>query len=303
MGASSNLARLHGERIGHLSRYDSTDLLREELSAIAGLLQPAPAKFAFRKAFFGSGGKQEHWDTYAAPLLEAAAAAPDPSQPHTPPQAAVSPADDALAADSQLTVAESAPASLDMAAGVDADRAQMLDDPESPREEDLPWQQLTAELAEADDDEAEESAEPEPAGDDVDEQAEDAVELSNDSSLSVSQIAQHGLAVKVEGSFGAGQYGGSRFLDEVGNAVEAGTSGVLLDLSGLSTLRPDSTAPILAAQIKVQAVGGQLAIVRPSGSPAAILDATGLTQRIDCFDDENSALEFLMPVCEGAPIA
>ncbi|MFQ5808744.1 MAG: hypothetical protein ACE5JM_03905 [Armatimonadota bacterium] len=291
MAASANLARLHGERIGHLSRYDSTDLLREELAAVAGLLQQAPVKFAFRKAFFGAGGKEEHWEKYASPLLETtASAAPLPA----PVQDAASLSDDVPAGEPVLSEPEAPPTAED-ALQVPTTDAQMVDDPETP-EEDLPWDQLTAELAEAEETAEVNAGEQTTAG----EMAE--TSLSDECSLDVSQMADRGIAVKVKGSFGAGEYGGSRFLEEVTNAVQAGAAGVLLDLSRLSALRPDCSAPILACQIKLQSVGGRLAVVQPPDDTFAILDATGLTERVECFADEADAVAYLQPVCENTPV-
>jgi len=296
MAASANLARLHGERIGHLSRYDSTDLLREELAAVAGLLQAAPIRFAFRKAFFGAGGKEEHWDRYAAPLLEARTSAPAASPLSPSAQEAVPGPDLVTVAEPMLPPSEPMVLMGEDALDAQPDEPDVTGDAEV-KEEELPWDQLTAELAETED-----SAEDASRADLVVEKTSDATELSHDCSLSVSQIAEHGLAVKVEGSFGAGEYGGSRFLEEVSNAVQAGAAGVMLDLSRLSALRPDCSAPILACCLKLQGVGGRFAVVQPPCDTLAILDATGLTERVDCFEDENSALEFLQPVCDSAPV-
>jgi hypothetical protein len=292
MAASANLARLHGERIGHLSRYDSTDLLREELAALVGLLQAAPAKFAFRKAFFGAGGKEEHWGKYASPLLEANASAAPLA---TPVQDAAPTSDDVAAGEPVL----SHPGGSPMAEEVQqarADDAETADDAEIP-EENLPWDQLTAELAEAEAAPDAEADEQTTAG----EMAE--TDLCDECSLNVMQVADRGIAVKVEGSFGAGEYGGSRFLEEVNSAVQAGAAGVLLDLSQLSALRPDCSAPILACQIKLQSVGGRLAVVQPPEDTLAILDATGLTERVDCFDGESDAMAYLQPVWENVPVS
>ena len=295
MAASANLARLHGERIGHLSRYDSTDLLRDELAAIAGLMQAAPVKFAFRKAFFGAGGKEEHWTKYAAPLMDANASASAASPLPASPQDSLTRPHPFVVPGPAMSPPVPTVSMVDEAVEPPTDEPAAPDEAEVP-EESLPWEQLTAELAQAEPKRESVSVTQTAVG----EMAQ--TELSTDCSLRVSQLADRGLAVKVEGSFGAGAYGGSRFLEEVNGAVQAGTSGVLLDLSRLSALRPDCSAPILACHIKLQSVGGRLAVIQPPDDAYSILEATGLTERVNCFDDEESAVVYLQPVCESAPL-
>ncbi len=87
--SSAGGARLHGERMGHLSRIDRVDLLQEEIAALADLAAGKLNVHAFRKAFFGAGGGQEHWDKHVAPVLATPAedAAPPAVEAEAPPSA------------------------------------------------------------------------------------------------------------------------------------------------------------------------------------------------------------------------
>ncbi len=188
-------------------------------------------------------------------------------------------------------------AAIARAAALQSESAPMAVRDEVASEEDALWQELTGELAEAEDgalDEAVGSA-VEAAAEGLVEQVGETVEAAEDCRLSKWEVGEKALVVKVEGSFGAGEHGGARLLEEVGRVADAGVSGVVLDLSALSTLRLDSPAAIVACQMKAEGVGGRLALVRPCGAAAAaLLKATGVTRVMECFDDVNGALEYVV---------
>ncbi len=116
--------------------------------------------------------------------------------------------------------------------------------------------------------------------------------------LVLCEMSHRTLGVKVEGVFGAGGHGGGRLVEEIRQALDRGVSAVLLDLSDIEALRIDSTAPLVACQMSVERVSGRLALVTPPGAAGGLIEATGLTRQIKCFDDLTSALAELAPADE-----
>ncbi|MFQ6097743.1 MAG: hypothetical protein ACE5O2_08445 [Armatimonadota bacterium] len=240
---------MRGERIGHLSRYDRIDLLQEEMAAFAADVQPQQARYHFRKAFFGAGGKQEHWERFAEPLLSrpafASTSAAGPSgTPVSPPARPVAPPPQ--------------PAS-----------------PPAPPE-----------------------AKPE-----TPEVAAQAHPDSEEPTLPTEVVSDRIIVVRPQSVFGSGEAGGTALLGIVSRHISEGGRGALLDLSATDKLRADATGPLLACHLKLQAVGGELAVLVTSEPARTLLDATGISRRTPCFDNRDDALKHLEQVCAPPPVS
>ncbi|MFQ6132724.1 MAG: STAS domain-containing protein [Armatimonadota bacterium] len=263
---SAAAARLHGERMGHLSRIGRADLLAEEMAALADMAAGQINLHAFRKAFFGAGGLQEHWDQHSPQLTE-----PAPAEVTTAPEPTPS---------APETVAE--PAEPEEEA------------PPAPTKEEPPWEELEVALEEAPQAEAPpakpEEAVPTPA----EQAAVDAAVPHGPPScdIEVTPLGDDKVAVVVRGAFGAAGYGGQEAGRRIQEYLETTPADVVLDLRGVETLRVDSTAAIINCQMKARAYGRGLTVIKPRGGGAALLDAMGLSSRIECLaEDEATNLD------------
>jgi hypothetical protein len=128
-------------------------------------------------------------------------------------------------------------------------------------------------------------------------------EAPEEDSLPVSTISDRVIAVRPQSTFGAGASGGAALLSIVSHHIEEGGRGVLLDLSGTGKLRADASGPILACQLKLQGVGGDMSVVVKSEAARALLEATGLARRTPCFDAEEAAVAHLEAVCAPPPVS
>ena len=239
MQSKVGLARVYGERMGHLSRHGHIKVLCKELEEIRPVAQQRVDGYAFRKAFIGAGGSMRDWERLVAPVIKGSAAR-------------ASAARTAVAESEDDSVCE-APAELPVLQEAVDSTSESDDDPWAGR----PCERVPA---------------------------------ANGCSLTLCEISDRTLGVRVHGVFGAGGHGGGQLIEQIREALDRGVSVVVLDLSGLQAMRIDSTGPLVACQVSVERVGGRLVVVTPGGAAGGLLQATGLTQRMTCFDDVTSAM-------------
>ncbi|MGD8240049.1 MAG: STAS domain-containing protein [Armatimonadota bacterium] len=259
MQSKIGLARMYGERIGHLSRHGQMALLHKELEELGRAMNGGADAYAFRKSFLGAGGTEEHWYTYVEPAVATGDA------PVLEPTAAVA---------------------------VDEAEADRL------------WQDLAGVSARADEAGLKESVE-RPADAVHDPWAlrpAETVRVSDQCALHLCEIAPRVLGIRVEGVFGGGEHGGARLTEEVRGAIQGGRSAVLLDLSGVTGLRIDSSGPLVSCQVSVSRVQGQFALVMPPGAAGGLIEATGLRDRMACFEDLAAALAHVALAGRGEPL-
>ena len=111
--------------------------------------------------------------------------------------------------------------------------------------------------------------------------------------LSVCEVSPRIVGVRVEGVFGGGRHGGARLEEEVRRGMERGASDVLLDFSSVSALRMDSAPPLVACQVNAEGAGGRMAMVTPPGAAGGLIVASGVADRVECFDNVTAALAYL----------
>ena len=112
--------------------------------------------------------------------------------------------------------------------------------------------------------------------------------------LAIGNLSEHVVGAQVQGVFGGGEHGGGALVERVRAALEAGASGLLLDMSGVSAVRLDCLGPVIACQVNVEGVGGRVAVVMPEGAAGGLMEATGLARRVRCFDDAIAAAAYLL---------
>jgi len=260
---SASAARLHGERMGHLSRIGRADLLAEEMAALADMAAGQINLHAFRKAFFGAGGRREHWEKYAAMLVETPAPPAPAARPPLPfaPQPAPPPAPPPAPAAEQPRWQE-----LEAALGAQAPVAVTPTPPQPPVP---PPVQAPAPVPGA--------------------------EGAPTPQISVTPLPGEKVAIVVRGVFGAAGYGGREVARLIEEYLRATPADVVLDLRAVESLRVDSTAAFINCQMKARAHGCKLVIVKPRGAGGALLDAMGLSSRIECLPEEEAASLGLLP--------
>ncbi len=121
--------------------------------------------------------------------------------------------------------------------------------------------------------------------------------------LSVCEVSPRIVGVRVEGVFGGGRHGGARLEEEVRRGMERGASGVLLDLSSVSALRIDSAPPLIACQVNAERAEGRMAMVTPPGAAGGLIVASGVADRVECFDSVTAALAYLSVLDEDASVS